>query len=145
MTIQHEDDGVWVTRKVSHLQIEQDCSDPHGLADFQAVGEEREAWRALVIGWQNLNVDCSDGAPDSKEEWKLVSWWHRFLRPPSEPWSSDITGRLILHLIHFPKNELAGFQMFTDCKYYLLSHCVNILWLNSCDGSHTCVTCLILL
>lgn len=47
----------------THLQIEQNSSYPHGLADFQAVGEEREAWGALVVGRQNLNVHCSDGAP----------------------------------------------------------------------------------
>lgn len=39
-----------------------------------------------------------------------------------------------LHFIHFPKNELAGFQMFTDCDNYLLIHCVRNLWLNSCKG-----------
>lgn len=52
---------------MNHLQIEQDSSDPHGLADFQAVGEEGEAWGALVIGWQDLNVNCSDRAPKRKK------------------------------------------------------------------------------
>lgn len=64
-----EDGGLGlIYRTESHLQIEQDRSDPHGLADFQAVGEEGEARRALVIGWQNLDVDGGDGAPDRKEE-----------------------------------------------------------------------------
>lgn len=57
-----------IYREVSHLQIEQDGSDPHSLADLQAVGEEGEARWALVIGWQNFNVDCGDGAPDGKKE-----------------------------------------------------------------------------
>lgn len=68
MTILLEDGGIWlISRKIFYLQIEQDCSDPHGLADLQAVGEEGEARWALVIGWQNLNVDSGDGAPDGKE------------------------------------------------------------------------------
>lgn len=69
-----------IYRKVSHLQIKQDRSDPHCLADLQAVGEEGEARGALVIGWQNFNVDCGDGAPDGKKEWKSVSWQHHLLR-----------------------------------------------------------------
>lgn len=64
-----EDGGLGlIYRKESDLQIEQDRSDPHGLADLQAVGEEGEARRALVIGWQNLDVDGGDGAPDGTEE-----------------------------------------------------------------------------
>lgn len=64
------EDGVLglIYRKESDLQIEQDRSDPHGLADLQAVGEEGEARRALVIGRQNLDVDGGDGAPDGTEE-----------------------------------------------------------------------------
>lgn len=52
---------------VTHLQIEQNSSYPHGLADFKVVGEEREAWGALVVGRQNFNVHCSDGAPGRKK------------------------------------------------------------------------------
>lgn len=64
MTSLRDDGGLWlIYRKVSHLQIEQDRSDPHGLADLQAVGEEGEARRALVVGWQNLDVDGGNGAP----------------------------------------------------------------------------------
>ena len=44
----------------AHLQINQNGSNPHSLADFQVVCGEREAWRALVVGRQNLNVNCSD-------------------------------------------------------------------------------------
>lgn len=51
---------------MSHLQVEQNGSDPHGLADLQAVGEQREAWRALVVGWQHLNVHSGDGTPDKE-------------------------------------------------------------------------------
>lgn len=58
---------------MSHLQIEQNSSYPHGLADFQAVGEEREAWGALVVGWQNLNVNCSDGAPGRRKNTHLFT------------------------------------------------------------------------
>lgn len=69
MTILPDDGGhCLINRKVSRLQIEQDRSDPRGLADLQAVGEEREARWALVIGWKNLNVDCGDRAPNGKEE-----------------------------------------------------------------------------
>lgn len=53
---------------MSHLQIEQYSSYPHGLTDFQAVGAEREPWWALVVWWQNLNVNCSDGAPGIKKK-----------------------------------------------------------------------------
>lgn len=60
-----------IYRKVSHLQIEQDRSDPHGLADLQVVGEEGEARGALVIGWQNFNVDCGDGAPDGEKRMEI--------------------------------------------------------------------------
>lgn len=52
---------------MSHLQVEQNGSDPHRLADLQAVGEQREAWWALVVGWQHLNVHGGDGAPEEKE------------------------------------------------------------------------------
>lgn len=48
---------------MSHLQVEQNGSDPHGLADLQAVGEQREARRALVVGRQHLDVHGGDGAP----------------------------------------------------------------------------------
>lgn len=51
---------------MSHLQIEQYSSYPHGLTDFQAVGAKREPWGALVVWWQNLNVNGSDGAPGIK-------------------------------------------------------------------------------
>lgn len=60
-----------IYRKASHLQIKQDRSDPHGLANLQAVGEEGEARGALVIGWQNFNVDCGDGAPDGKKRLEI--------------------------------------------------------------------------
>lgn len=52
---------------MSHLQVEQNGSDPHGLADLQAVGKQREAWWALVVGWQNLDVHSGDGAPGVKK------------------------------------------------------------------------------
>lgn len=55
--------SVCIWGPVTHLQIEQNSSYPHSLAHFQAVGEEREAWWALVVGRQNLNVHCGDGAP----------------------------------------------------------------------------------
>lgn len=55
---------------MSHLQIEQYSSYPHGLADFQAVGAEREPWGALVVWWQNFNVNGSDGAPGIKKKKK---------------------------------------------------------------------------
>lgn len=58
---------------MSHLQVEQNSSDPHGLADLQAVGEQREAWWALVVGWQHLNVHGGDGAPDKKEHTFLLT------------------------------------------------------------------------
>lgn len=62
-----------IYRKVSHLQIEQDSSDSHGLTDLQAVGEEGEAWGALVIGWQNLNVNCGDGAPEGRVKLRFLT------------------------------------------------------------------------
>lgn len=54
-----------------HLQVEQNRSDPHGLADLQAVGEEGEAWWALVVWWQDLNVHSGDGAPDRKKSTRV--------------------------------------------------------------------------
>lgn len=65
---------------VTHLQIEQNSSYPHSLAHFQAVGEEREAWWALIVGRQNLNVHCGDGAPGSRMiRHTSAHWQHRFL------------------------------------------------------------------
>lgn len=52
---------------MSHLQVEQNRSDPHGLADLQAVGGQGEPRWALVVGWQNLNVHRGDGAPGKEE------------------------------------------------------------------------------
>lgn len=48
-SLNSNDDVVKVS--TSHLQVEQNGSDPHGLADLQAVSEEGEAWWALVVGW----------------------------------------------------------------------------------------------
>lgn len=65
---------------VTHLQIEQNSPNPHGLADFQVVGEQGETWGALVVGRQNLNVHCSDGAPGGEKS-------------PHQPSESTITER----------------------------------------------------
>lgn len=51
----------------THLHVEQDGSDPHGLAHFQVVGGQREAGGALVVGWQHLDVHGGDGAPGGGE------------------------------------------------------------------------------
>lgn len=48
---------------MTHLQVEKNSSYPHGLTDFQVIGAQREARRALIVGRQNFNVDRSDGAP----------------------------------------------------------------------------------
>lgn len=62
-------DGTALNSKpVSHLQVEQNCADPHGLADLQAVREEGEAWGALVVGRQDLDVHRGDGAPGKKKK-----------------------------------------------------------------------------
>lgn len=50
-------------RPQAHLQVEESGSGPHGLADLQAVEEAGKAWRALVVGWEHLNVHSGDGAP----------------------------------------------------------------------------------
>lgn len=54
-----------------HLQVEQNRADPHGLADLQAVREEGEAWGALVVGRQDLDVHRGDGAPGKKQKIKI--------------------------------------------------------------------------
>lgn len=61
-------DGTALNSKpVCHLQVEQNGADPHGLADLQAVREEGEAWGALVVGWQDLDIHRRDGAPGKKK------------------------------------------------------------------------------
>lgn len=46
-----------------YLQMEQRGPGPHSFADLQVVLLPWETGRALVIGWQNFNVDCSNGWP----------------------------------------------------------------------------------
>lgn len=52
---------------VYYLHIEKNGSNPHCFTDLQVVGGEGEAWGALIVGGQNLNVDCCDGAPSKKK------------------------------------------------------------------------------
>lgn len=55
---------------VSDLQVEQCSSSPHGLTDLQAVDELGEAWGALVVWGQHLNVHGGDGAPGQHQHMK---------------------------------------------------------------------------
>ena len=52
----------------SDLKVEQDGSYPHGLADLHVVGEEGEAWGALVVGGEDFDVYRGDGAPDTRQQ-----------------------------------------------------------------------------
>lgn len=71
----------------------------------------------LLAGKKNGNQ-----FPDS-----IISWDH-LLRSDSRVKES----LRFLIFIHFPKNEPAGFQVFTGCDDYLLLHCVRHLSLTSC-------------
>lgn len=52
--------GPW---PLAHLHVEQNSPRPHCFADLQAVREEGEARRALVVGREDLYVHGGDGAP----------------------------------------------------------------------------------
>lgn len=49
-----------------YLQMEQRGPGPHSFTDLQVVLLPGETGRALVIGWQNFNVDCSNGWPEER-------------------------------------------------------------------------------
>ena len=52
----------------SYLYVDRDGSYPHGLADRHVVGEEGEAWGALVVGGEYFDVYRSDSAPDTRQQ-----------------------------------------------------------------------------
>ena len=78
--------GVGVNR--SYLEVEQDGSQPHGLADLHAVAEEGEAWGALVVGGQHFNIHRGDRAPGSGNN----TITHLLPPTPHKPWA-EILGR----------------------------------------------------
>ena len=72
----------------SYLEVQQDGSQPHGLADLHAVAEEGEAWGALVVGRQHFNIHRGDRAPGSGNN----TITHLLPPTPHKPWA-QIPGR----------------------------------------------------
>ena len=78
----------WVVVTGSYLEVQQDGSQPHGLADLHAVAEEGEAWGALVVGRQHFNIHRGDRAPGSGNN----TITHLLPPTPHKPWA-QIPGR----------------------------------------------------